>query len=184
MVNTDYEKNEERKRSLEKNDLIAWEDVADLTRRITYGLTRRGLPNAEADDLSQEVACKVWRNIGNYDPSYALGTWIKTIARRTMIDNLRKRKGERSLNRKIEETSENPHNERRNEGSALPEELQSEIMRLPNKENDVLEHVYFRALTLEEYAKLQEIPIGTAKSRLHYALSNLRKRLTDKRFCH
>lgn len=175
-MRTSYEERKKRKEALEKKDLLAWEDVADLTRRITYGLTKRGLPNAGAEDLSQEVACKVWRNIGNYDPSYALGAWITTIARRTMIDNLRRRKGERSLNREINET--------RDEGSALAEELQSEIRGLRDQEKDVLEHIYFRALTLEEYAKLQEIPLGTAKSRLHYALSNLRRRLTDKRFCH
>ncbi len=43
-----------------------------------------------AEELTQDIFLKIYQNRGSYDPTYALPSWIWTIAKNTVFDHLRK----------------------------------------------------------------------------------------------
>lgn len=58
-----------------------------------YGFVYKNVGNIqEAEDITQEVFLKAWRNIKKFDPNKSFKTWIFSIAKNTSIDFLRKKK--------------------------------------------------------------------------------------------
>ncbi|MEK6858631.1 MAG: sigma-70 family RNA polymerase sigma factor [Nanoarchaeota archaeon] len=180
----EYRQNQERKTALIAKSFPAWEDVLDLTNRITGKITRGYSSHRDAPDLAQEVLYKVFRDIGNYCPSYPLPTWIATIAKRTIIDDIRRRsaKSRNSLSERLENVSE-LQGEKEKERNEISERLPHLITQMQGKKRDVLEHLYLRGFTIKRYASLRKIPIGTAKSRLNRALEKIRETLESERLC-
>src|SRR5689334_6396524 len=75
-------------------DQKSWQEFYDTYWRMIYGLaTRAGLSDAEAQDILQDTVCKVAEKIPgfNYDPKVgSFKAWLLTIARRRVIDALRR----------------------------------------------------------------------------------------------
>ena len=46
----------------------------------------------EAEDVTQEVFIKVWRNLNKFKPEYKFKTWVFNIAKNASFDFLRKKK--------------------------------------------------------------------------------------------
>lgn len=58
-----------------------------------YGFVFKRIGNAdEAEDITQAVFIKVWKNVKKYDKNKSFKTWIFSIAKNTCIDYLRKKK--------------------------------------------------------------------------------------------
>ena len=57
---------------------------------LSYLKTLTGNPDTAAD-IAQETFVKVWKNLKRFDQRKAFRTWLFTIAKRTAIDELRKR---------------------------------------------------------------------------------------------
>ncbi|MFH1129660.1 MAG: RNA polymerase sigma factor [Patescibacteria group bacterium] len=61
--------------------------------KLIYNFVYRKINNvAEAEDITQEIFLKVWRNIKKFDQDKKFKSWIFTIAKNTAIDWLRKKK--------------------------------------------------------------------------------------------
>jgi RNA polymerase sigma-70 factor (ECF subfamily) len=54
------------------------------------------------------------------------------------------------------------------------------LAKLPHKFREVIVLKFYSGLTQEEIARVLKVPDGTVKSRLHYALGKLRRRLENK----
>jgi RNA polymerase sigma-70 factor (ECF subfamily) len=61
-----------------------WDKLFGFLRRIFY------LENEDLEDILQEVFLKAYRNLNDFDNSFAFSTWIYSIARNHAIDYLRK----------------------------------------------------------------------------------------------
>jgi RNA polymerase sigma-70 factor (ECF subfamily) len=160
------------------------EAVAELYDRfgsLVFKVARQLLPTrAEADDAVQEIFVRLWQTADRYDPRRAkLVTWVMLIARRHLIDRLR-----RSAVRPSSTTLENdPAGPR---GQAMPEEpvqqsersdlLQARIAELPDLQRTVIERAYLQGFTLREVSEQLGAPLGTIKSALSRGLSRLRDR--------
>lgn len=57
-----------------------------------YGFVCRYAGGQEAEDITQEVFVKAWRNLKKFDREKKFKTWIFAIAKNTAIDFLRKKK--------------------------------------------------------------------------------------------
>ena len=80
---------------IQQNEREAWHEFAAIYGPIVYRLARgRGLQHADANDLQQQVLSKVSRSIQRFKPGRdaRFRTWISTICRNSMIDELRKRR--------------------------------------------------------------------------------------------
>ncbi|MCX6790638.1 MAG: sigma-70 family RNA polymerase sigma factor, partial [Candidatus Gribaldobacteria bacterium] len=61
--------------------------------RIIYTYVFRNIGDAKAaEDVTQEVFVKVWKNLKKFKTEKSFKTWIFTIAKNTSIDFLRKKK--------------------------------------------------------------------------------------------
>jgi RNA polymerase sigma-70 factor (ECF subfamily) len=54
------------------------------------------------------------------------------------------------------------------------EELERAFLRLPSEQRAAIVLQYYRDLTLPEIAEILQVPIGTVRSRIHYAKRALR----------
>jgi RNA polymerase sigma-70 factor (ECF subfamily) len=58
-----------------------------------YSFTYRYVESAQdAEDITQEVFVKIWRNLKKFDRNKSFKTWIFSIAKNTTIDFLKKKK--------------------------------------------------------------------------------------------
>ena len=76
------------------DDATAWQDFAEIYQPLIYSLARkRGLQEADAFDLTQEVMSRVARSIANWDPDPERGSfrgWLATITRNMVVQFFRK----------------------------------------------------------------------------------------------
>jgi len=160
------------------------EAVAELYDRfgsLVYKVARQLLPTrAEAEDAVQEVFVRLWQTADRYDPRRAkLVTWVMLIARRHLIDRLR-RNAVRGPAAQFREDS--PAVEGRDRPEQAPQEdernksLLARIAELPDLQRVVIERAYLQGYTLREVSEQLEAPLGTVKSALSRGLARLRER--------
>ena len=80
-------------RLTDPRDREAWEEVADTYRPLIYRVARRrGLQDADAQNVAQEVLQKVAAAVQKWDqkPAGGFRRWLATVARNAAIDWLRK----------------------------------------------------------------------------------------------
>ena len=78
-------------------DAVAWEQLARTQHRRVYGICYRftGSPT-DAEDLTQEVFLKMFRNLDNFDPARGgFTTWLTTLTRNLLVDNYRRTRMDR-----------------------------------------------------------------------------------------
>lgn len=137
----------------------------------------------EAEDITQEVFIKVWRNIKKFDKNKSFKTWIFRIAKNTSIDFLKKKKsipfsefeneeGENILIEKLADPVSLPGGFIEKIGIA--EILDTAMNQLSPKYRMVLFLHYNDHLTFREIAEIFEEPLHTVKSRHRRALIKLK----------
>ena len=128
-----------------------------------------------ASDVLQEVFVNVWRKIGTYDETKGrLFTWMLNIARNAAIDKVRS-KGYRDDQRTQTIV------EGENAGMAMSSNpmvndvgLKKVLTTLNEEYRKLIDLSYFQGFTHEEIAKMLGIPLGTVKTRIRTAISQLR----------
>ncbi len=160
------------------------EAVAELYDRfgsLVYKVARQLLPTrAEAEDSVQEVFVRLWQTADRYDPRRAkLVTWVMLIARRHLIDRLR-RNAVRGTPVAFQPDAMGPGPQH------APEERPQEVERngalfqriaeLPELQRIVIERAYLQGYTLREVSEQLAAPLGTVKSALSRGLARLRER--------
>ncbi len=140
---------------------------------------------AEAEDAVQEVFVRLWQTADRYDPRRAkLVTWVMLIARRHLIDRLR-RQAVRPNMSSVE--GDVPESDRRQSPTLAPEleernkELLRRIAELPDLQRVVIERAYLHGFTLREVSEQLDAPLGTIKSALSRGLNKLRDRADNER---
>jgi len=128
-----------------------------------------------ASDVLQEVFVNVWRKMGTYDETKGrLFTWMLNIARNAAIDKVRS-KGYRDNQRT------QPIAEGENAGMSISSNpvvndvgLKKVLTTLNEEYRKLIDLSYFQGFTHEEIAKMLGIPLGTVKTRIRTAISQLR----------
>jgi RNA polymerase sigma-70 factor (ECF subfamily) len=128
-----------------------------------------------AGDVLQEVFVNIWRKINMYDAAKGrLFTWMLNIARNAAIDKLRS-KGYRDglKNRPVDEAvssgmamSTNP--------AVNDVGLKKVLTTLGEEYRRLIDLSYFQGYTHEEISKMLGIPLGTVKTRIRTAISQLK----------
>lgn len=153
-----------------------------------YNFVYRYLNNKQdAEDITQEVFVKMWRNLKKFDQRRIFKTWIFSIAKNTMIDFLRKKKmilfsefeNEEKKNKLTETIADPapPPDEILNR-TYITEMLNKAIKQLSLKYRLVLFLRYNDHFNFREIAEVLGEPLHTVKSRHRRALIQLKKLLT------
>jgi RNA polymerase sigma-70 factor (ECF subfamily) len=146
---------------------------APLRRYIT-----RLVGTALADDILQETALQIFRKLPFLREPAVFRPWTFRIASRIAFSQLKRANRWEPLDAAPTEplTTLDP-----NLGEPPDEAFLTLLDHVSPASRAVLLLRYQHDLSLEETAAILEIPIGTAKSRLHYGVSTLRKHLISER---
>ncbi|MGW3148103.1 MULTISPECIES: sigma-70 family RNA polymerase sigma factor [Streptomyces] len=140
--------------------------------RVVAGLT--GDPG-RAEDIVQETFLRAWQ----HPEAFARGVdsalpWLQTVARRLTIDQ------HRMLSRRAQEVGgEEPAHPGAHPADPYDDVLRAcDVVRvmaaLPAHHREVLVELYFKDRTAAQAATHIGVPVGTVKSRSHYAIRTLR----------
>lgn len=129
----------------------------------------------DAEDLAQETLVEAWRSLARFDESLRFSTWLYGILRHRFLKARRK---PRPVASGEDQPADRPGRETPPTVAAEQVEearlVQAAVAALPDEHRVVVEMRFFAGLSLDEIATLLGCPLGTVKSRLHYALEKLR----------
>ncbi|MEM7507104.1 MAG: sigma-70 family RNA polymerase sigma factor [Pseudomonadota bacterium] len=123
----------------------------------------------EAADAVHDAMLDVWRKAGRYKPRASVKSWMFTIARNKAIDQLRKTK--RTVTADPDETVPD---DALNPEQALAASQDATLVRwclqgLSAAHRTVLQLAFFQELSYPEIAEVEDLPLGTVKTRVHHA---------------
>lgn len=145
-----------------------------------YSVVLQIVPDQEmANDVLQEVFVNIWRKIESYDQTKGrLFTWMLNIARNASIDFVRSKAYQNS--RKNDEFPDTIHLNANGQTTQLNVDhigLRKTLQKLKLELRTLIDLAYFKGYTHEEIAEIQEIPLGTVKTRIRTALIQLREHI-------
>jgi RNA polymerase sigma-70 factor, ECF subfamily len=150
--------------------------------RDAYAPLRRYITHlagvALADDILQETSLQIFRKLPHLREPAVFRPWTFRIASRIAFSHLKHARRWQPLDEAPPEqlTTINP-----SLGEPPDEAFLTLLDHVSPASRAVLLLHYQHDLTLEESAAILEIPIGTAKSRLNYGVTTLRKHLAAER---
>ena len=164
-----------------KGDRVAFEClVLSCQSRILRWLTRLTRDRAAAEELLQESLFKAFVSLSTFRGDAAFATWLARIAHNTFLDwckEQRRRPEQESLSEDTVASAEGfvdwPSYSESPETLLWNEELSSRIVKAISDLPDILrQSLTLReqdGLSYEEIAQIQEVPIGTVRSRIYRA---------------
>ncbi|WUL62331.1 sigma-70 family RNA polymerase sigma factor [Streptomyces sp. NBC_00344] len=138
---------------------------------LTYGDRQR------AEDLLQETMVRAWQHPEAFEGPYeSMRPWLFTVGRRLAIDARRSRLARPAeVSDNVLESTPAPGDLTERSAAAL--DVRQAVRALSPEHRDVLVQIYFHGLSVHEAASTLGIPAGTVKSRSHYALRALSRKL-------
>ncbi len=132
---------------------------------------------ADAEDLCSSIFMKIYEKYDQYDQSKsALGTWIFSITRNSLIDHYRKTKPTAELDENMPEDEELDENLLNTESLG---ELAEALRKMPEQLRDIIVLRYYDGKPLTEIAEIMNLSYGAVKLRHQNALMLLRQALSD-----
>jgi len=135
---------------------------------------------ALAEEITQDVFLRCWRNIDRYHPRQgSLVSWLLAITHHRAIDELRSRRG-KDMRREISDDAIHPLAmlETGFDEALLRGEVQEALHLLPPAQRDVIELIFWGGLTRREVAARLQLPLGTVHTRLRLGMEKLRTTLS------
>ena len=152
-----------------RGDVEAFAKLVRDNSSLVYRVALRILGSDDAQDASQEVWVRVWRNIRNFKGESAFSTWLYRITVNTCLSARQKesRRDERELSDEVPYLAEPLGGDADPEAAALNAERREEIeaalkrVRAEHRAALVLRHM--EGLSYAEIAEVLNVPDGTAK---------------------
>lgn len=184
---------------LKEGDECAFEEVMLKYWDMIFNRAFQLLNNREdAEEVAQDTFLKVRAGINNFRGESSISTWIYQIVTNLSRNRywywFRRRRGNSySLDASVSESSEGTSTfmdflvatDLCPVEAAVTEELQSDILEaaqeLSEEHRSVLNFVYLHNMSYEEIAEELDVTVGTIKSRISRARSNLRALVAKKR---
>jgi len=167
-----------------KGDTKAFDFLVEGYLKLIYSFIYKNVGNpADAEDITQEVFLRVWKNIRRFDQKKNFRPWIFQIAKNASIDFLRKKKtipfsrfaDEKGHNPLAENIAAAPLNliEKLSDKKTLLSAMQG----LTEKEQKTVNLRHTDGLSFREIAEVFNESINTVKSRYRRILLRLRQNI-------
>lgn len=135
-----------------------------------------------AEEVAQETFARAWRHAGNYDARRGrVSTWLLSITRNLAIDVTRMRRLDpvdpEVIAAEISIQGQSPGAD---EIGLAPDErsrLREAIAQLPDDQRRALVLAAYTGRTAREISALDDVPLGTVKTRIRAAMQKLRSEL-------
>jgi RNA polymerase sigma-70 factor, ECF subfamily len=160
-------------------DDAAFGELYDLLAPRLYGyLLRQTRNRARAEDLVQQTFFRIHTARGRFIRGAEVTPWAFAIARRLLIDGVRRTKREvlSPDGKDLQETEEAPNDAADDVvyGKELEQKIQKELARLPETQRVAFELVKQEGLSLAEAAQVLGTTVTAVKLRAHRAYEALR----------
>jgi RNA polymerase sigma-70 factor (ECF subfamily) len=174
-------------------DQRAWHTLVTGQHKRVYAICYRftGDPD-EAEDITQDVFLKVYRNLSSFDPAKGgFHTWITTLTRNLLVDNYRRTRLDRasdSLDETLSGEDDGPtaaerladtrqNQEQRFAGLELKATIQAALLKLSIELREAVILRDLEDMDYKEIAVILKIPEGTVKSRISRGRAELARLL-------
>jgi RNA polymerase sigma-70 factor (ECF subfamily) len=167
-------------------DMRAFEELVERHQRAVIGTVAKMLGNAsESEDIAQQVFVRVWKSAGRYEAQAKFTTWLFTITRNLVFNEVRRRQRKPTVS--VDEREETTHRTVEDLQAISPDdemlhtELEEAIDRaiqsLPEKQRMAVVLRRYEELPYEEIAVVLEMSIPAVKSLLFRARAQLKEAL-------
>jgi RNA polymerase sigma-70 factor (ECF subfamily) len=160
--------------ALRRKDEGAFGYLYDHYAGALYTVVKQIVGDAEvSNDVLQETFVNIWRKMDLYDESKGrLFTWMLNIARNAAIDKTRSKGYQQSSRVQSLSEGDSMHPSVKPGGDDYG--LKKILLRLKEEQRLLIDLSYFQGYTHEQIAKALDIPLGTVKTRIRSALTQLR----------
>lgn len=144
---------------------------------LAYARRLAGGDRQLAEDIVQETLLRAWQHAGDLDVDLAR-PWLFTVARRLIIDADRTRRArpQQAQAAPVEELSSQDELDAALDGFLVADALAA----LSPAHREVIVESFYRGSTTREIAARLNVPDGTIRSRMFYALRALRLALLER----
>ena len=163
--------------------VLRWQDgevdaMNELVERWNPRLTRHARRLTDSDQDAADVVQEAWlgivRTIGRLSDPARFSYWAYRIVSNKAADRIRRRSRRRASNLDDETGIVDPRNSA-DESSDAKEEVAFLLKGLSIQHRTVVSLRYGEDLSVKRIAQVLRLPLGTVKSRLHYALESMRR---------
>jgi len=137
-----------------------------------------GWNDADAEDVLQTTYLKVISGKARFGGRSAFRTWLFGVIRQTAREHRRRAESEWARAEKLQREGDPPQEpdlpDVEVERSERQRVLREALMRLPDRQSEVLHLVFYQDLTIREAAEVMEVSLGSA--RVHYERGKKRLR--------
>ncbi len=151
----------------------AWEELIDLyEKRLLYFVLQMVEQHQDALNVMQETWLKAFRSVHKIRQPASLTPWLYRIARNMALQFLRSNHKALSIDNSLDLESvvcdDTP------EESYAAEQVHRGLKLLTPAHREALALYYLEDFSLQQIADILSVPIGTVRSRLHYAKHSLK----------
>ncbi len=168
-------------------DLEAFETLVTRHQHSVVGTAAKILGGAaDAEDIAQQVFVRVWKHAARYEPSAKFTTWLMTITRNLVFNELRRRRrtqqvsmdadeGDTMRHQFVDEQAAAPSEEMLD--AELQEAIDAAIASLPETQRLAIVLRRYEGMPYEEIAGVLKTSVPAVKSILFRARAELKARL-------
>ncbi len=172
---------------VKEGDMEAFRELIEAHQYRVIGTISKMLSDeSEAEDLAQQVFIRVWRSAPRYEPTAKFTTWLYTITRNLVFNELRRRKrhatqpmldpeDDRPAVQVADTTCKSP------DATVLDSEMQEAIQKaideLPETQRMAVILRRYDDVSYEEIGEILKLSVPAVKSVLFRARTELREKL-------
>jgi len=153
--------------------------VRKYQQKVYWHIRKMVIDHDDADDLTQEVFIKIWKNLENFRKDAQLYTWIYRIATNECLSFLsgKKRRFFLPIHNITTELTDKLVSSPDIAGNEVQMKLQKAILRLPDKQRLVFNMKYFDDLKYEDISEILGTSVGALKASYHIAVKKIEEYL-------
>jgi RNA polymerase sigma-70 factor (ECF subfamily) len=172
---------------LRDGDLEAFEALVTRHQHSVVGTATKMLGSgADAEDIAQQVFVRVWKSAARYEPSAKFTTWLMTITRNLVFNELRRRRRTHQVSMDADAEDSIKH-QFVDEEAPMPSEqlldtelqdaIDAAIASLPENQRLAIVLRRFEGMPYEDIARVLGTSVPAVKSILFRARAELKARL-------
>jgi len=171
---------------VKRGDINAFEKIVELHQGAVIGTVAKMLGDkCDAEDIAQQVFIRVWKSAARYEPSAKFTTWMFTITRNLVFNEMRRRQRKPSVS--MDEREEEYNLLAPDEAALAPDQqvlenelvkaIDSAIQALPEKQRLAVILRRYEDRSYEEIGDILGLSLPAVKSLLFRARAQLKENL-------